>query len=54
VVAVSFKKLGSYLGPPPSHEVIVKFWGSQRAIDQLRSGSLVAQGGPQATTGAER
>ena len=54
VVAFGLYLLGSYLGPSPSHEVIVKFWGSQRAIDQLRSGSLVPQGGRQGTTGAER
>ena len=35
VVAFALYLLGSYLGPPPRHEVLVKFWGSQRAIDAL-------------------
>ena len=54
VVTFGLYLLGSYLGPPPSHEVVVKFWGSQRAIDQLRIPSLMAQGGPHGATDAER
>ncbi|MFK5691229.1 sodium/pantothenate symporter [Ornithinimicrobium sp. LYQ92] len=26
----------AYLGPPPSRRVLVKFWGTQRAIDEMR------------------
>lgn len=26
----------AYLGPPPSRRVLVKFWGTQRAIDELQ------------------
>jgi len=34
-VALALYLLGSYFGPPPRHEVLVKFWGSQRAIDEM-------------------
>ncbi|GAB3420154.1 SLC5/6 family protein [Flindersiella endophytica] len=43
VVAVVLYALGSLLGPKPRREVLVKFWGTQRAIDQLA-----------ATTGGDR
>jgi sodium/pantothenate symporter len=38
-VAFGLYVLGSYFGPPPRHEVLVKFWGSQRAIDELMARS---------------
>ena len=34
-VAVGLYVLGAYLGPPPRHGVLVRFWGTQRAIDQV-------------------
>lgn len=37
VVALVLYLLGSHLGPKPRHEVLVKFWGTQRAIDRLRA-----------------
>lgn len=29
--------VAAYIGPQPSHRVIVKFWGTQRAIDDMHS-----------------
>jgi hypothetical protein len=54
VVAFTLYLLGSWLGPPPSHEVLVKFWGSQRAINQLQATSGRGQGGRDAVTSADR
>lgn len=34
-VALALFLLGSYLGPPPRREVLVKFWGTQAEIDRL-------------------
>jgi len=45
-VAFVLYLLGSYLGPPPRHEVIVKFWGTQRAIDELAGARLGSSGTP--------
>lgn len=43
VVSVLLYILGSYFGPPPSRSVIVKFWGTQREIDQLKTSSANAR-----------
>ena len=44
-VAFALYVLGSYIGPPPRHEVLVKFWGSQRAIDKMLATSMAARDG---------
>ena len=44
-VAFALYVLGSYFGPPPRHEVLVKFWGSQRAIDKMLATSMAARDG---------
>ena len=36
VVSLALYVVGSLVGKAPRHEVIVKFWGTQRAIDRLR------------------
>ena len=45
-VAFALYLIGSYVGPPPRHEVLVKFWGSQRAIDEMLATSGAAAGKP--------
>ena len=45
-VAFALYLIGSYVGPPPRHEVLVKFWGSQRAIDEMLATSGAAAGQP--------
>lgn len=37
LVALVLYVAAGYLGPKPSHEVLVKFWGTQRAIDELQA-----------------
>lgn len=34
-VALALYLIGSYVGPPPRREVLVKFWGTQAEIDRL-------------------
>ena len=43
VVAFALYLLGNYVGPPPRHEVLVKFWGTQRAIDELQAGGVAGR-----------
>ena len=52
-VAFGLYVLGSILGPRPRHEVLVKFWGSQRAIDQLAAHSAGDRGGQQPRPSSE-
>ncbi|HWM00244.1 MAG TPA: hypothetical protein VNP20_23090, partial [Nocardioidaceae bacterium] len=37
VLAVMLYVAGAYVGPPPSRDVLVKFWGTQAEIERLSS-----------------